>query len=377
MKNFDLLNWKIIFVMIVMFVIVAAFVIFIEAGEDTVPSSSALYAASTPEEKNGAENQPETVASPSLVNNLQTIRLLEETINRLETLQSISADIKLDLYLFGGNCKGKGKYEELTSRSRYNNSPQTPADGQKERSGYASQLTPLEWTRYRMHVKMLPDSSELELATDDNSMEIVCDIENIWTYTRIEGTRQLRNIRLDELANQLNRLSPQERKVLAQNGVERPCGANGLPGLGGISGMLKQIMVGYCFPAPPENTAFNGGKFAVWKIVGQMKPERLDDLKKFLVGNDPETRNVLLHSIPTHVEIYIGKQTPFPYRVRYICQVDPVKDVRSTLFSMDFNPVYENDTTLQPKNFIYRPSTLSESRGAVNYLKKLIPDIEL
>lgn len=140
--------------------------------------------------------------------------------------------------------------------------------------------------------------------------------------------------------------------------------------------MLKQIQVGYHFPFAPEDVAFNAGKFSVWKLVGEMKPDRLASLKSFLLDGGGE-RDSLLQSIPTHVEIYLGQQTPFPYRIRYLCQTGSSIDSRILLFSMDFNPVYENDTSLQPKNFIYQPSIPSEPHGTVKYLKKLIPAIEL
>ncbi|MDD3588452.1 MAG: hypothetical protein PHQ75_14825 [Thermoguttaceae bacterium] len=319
-------------------------------------------------------------------------QIIRGSIDHLESFRSISAEIQLQINLFGNTYKGTGKYEELISHplsrkqsSQSNLDFQNTEHGQGDRFG---SMSPLEWTQFRLHVKMLPtEGRRSQSGQQENTLEIVCDRHALWTYTLIEGNARLTQLNLEDLANTLNQLSDDKRKELFENGVESPCGTSGLPGLGGLAGLLKRLLVDYHFNSKPEEIRARNGSSAAWVVTGVLKSRKFTAYKDFFLGKPSNNRFELLESIPTHVVLYIGKQSPFPYSIRYYNSIEcgqndtrypSVKNNNPTpFFTVDYGPVLENPAFLQPKNFVYGPPALNFEKINDAWLKSMIPSIEL
>ena len=317
------------------------------------------------------ENGPQTVraeAAPSPSSHTGPVSepnaetLLRETIARLDSLSSLSAEMTLTFSLFDRRYEGTGKYEELA--------------GHTDPSRTGSTVSPIDRTQFRLHVKMAPQSAkQIEQGDGDNLLEIVCDRNSLWTYTSIGGNQRLTEINLDELSGLIAQLSESELRQLAERGATLPSGMDGFPGLGGMTGTLRALACCYDFDPVPEQRAFNSGSFPVLKITGTMKSALYEKRKKEILGDNPAFRLPLLDYLPTGVEIYIGRERPFPYRIEYFAQLDHAKDARKTIMTLDFNRVFENVTSVGPNSFVYAPKINSE-RVTKQYLEKLIPGLE-
>ncbi|MDO5555049.1 MAG: hypothetical protein Q4G68_14945 [Planctomycetia bacterium] len=306
------------------------------------------------------------------------LELIHSTIDRIEQLQSISTELEIDSYLFGETYKGVGKYEELLSRTEQRPSPSGQSNTAGARPARARRLSPLEWSRFRLHVKMLPIDAKVRQEHEEESvLEVVCDLKALWTYRKIEGSESLTQLHIEDLANCLSRLTEEEKASLADNAVERPCGMSGLPGLGGVSGLLRRFLVFYDFLTPPEDMALDNGRFPVWKISASLKKEHRQLMKNKLLADDPVARRTLLETVPTNLELFIGKERPFPYRIRYYSQWDEENLTPQPICSISFNPYYENVASINPQNFIYGPPPLNYDRINDRYLLELVPGIEL
>lgn len=286
--------------------------------------------------------------------------LLRSAVVRLESLSSLSAEMTISFSLFGERYDGEGKYEELAGRTG-------AARGERP---------PIDRTQFRLHVRMPPPSAKaIERGAVDNLLEVVCDRNSLWTYTSIGGEQRLTEINLDELDGLLAPLSESERRRLAEDGAPLPIGMDGFPGLGGIAGTLRALSVWYDFEPKTEKCFFNNGSFPVRKITGTMKSARREKMAERILGDRPDFRRPLLDYIPTGVEIYIGQERPFPYRIEYFARLDDAKDARRTVMTLDFNRVFENVTSVGPNSFVYAPK-INFERVTKRYLEKIAPDVD-
>lgn len=308
-----------------------------------------------------ADEETHLTAEQASSENLDSSRLLAATIHRVSRLTSISAEMNLTLYLFGETYSGTGQYEELMTPLRVR--------------GEEDVLS--ETSQFRLYVKMPPpDAAALAQGCKDNLLETVCDRNSLWTYTSIEGQQRLTEVNLNELAGFINQMTDADRQTLKTEGLALPCGMSGFPGLGGIAGMLSALVGWYDFAPEPETVYFNDGTFPAWKISGTMKPEKLELLKKNLLGSQPNENQPLLEHLPVHVEISIGKKKPFPYRIEYFFPMDSATALRQSVMTVHFTRVFEDVSSVVPGHFVYLPKINSE-RITKQYLSKLVPGIEL
>lgn len=299
-------------------------------------------------------------AAPSETAEPDAETLLRETVARLESLSSLSAEMTLSFSLFGEQYDGEGKYEELAGRT----------------GAVRGERSPIDRTQFRLHVRMAPPSARaIERGAEDNLLEVVCDRNSLWTYTSIGGEQRLTEINLEELAGLLAPLSETERRRLTEYGAPLPIGMDGFPGLGGIAGTLRALSLWYDFKPKTEKCFFNNGSFPVRKITGTMKSARREKMTKRILGDQPDFRQPLLDYLPTGIEIYIGQDRPFPYRIEYFARLDDAKDARRTVMTLDFNRVFENVTSVGPNSFVYAPK-INFERVTKRYLEKLAPEMD-
>ncbi len=284
-------------------------------------------------------------------------RLLREAIVRLEGLRSVSADLDFEARLFGERYFGRGRYEETSEAS----------------SGGESRRSALDSVRYRLRASVACGSAkEARGDGEENALEIVCDCDRqaLWTYSALEGAKTLTRIDVAELSNGLASLSAEE---LAAVGVEGPCATNGLPGLGGLAGTLRRLSAVYRFePRIERAPAFKGTE--VVKITGRAR-EPFWSTSKRRLGVD-KIEPYLHENLPGNVEIYLGVDWPFPYKIVYFSLAENEEKTRNDVFTVEYSSVVRNDATIRPENFNYNQPQITFERVTSKYVESLISEAE-
>ena len=282
-------------------------------------------------------------------------RLLREAIVRLEGLRSLSADLEFEARFFGERYFGRGRYEETSEAA----------------SGSAARRSALENVRFRARASIARGSAkEVRDDGEENVQEIVCDCDRqaLWRYSSLEGAKSLTRIDVAELSNGLASLSAEE---LAAVGVEGPCGMNGLPGLGGLAGTLRRLSAVYRFePRIERASAFKGTE--VVKITGRAR-EAFWKTSKQRLGVD-KLEPYLNENLPGNVEIYLGADWPFPYKIVYFSLAENEEKTRNDVFTVEYSSVVRNDATIRPEDFNYNQPQITFERVTSKYVESLISD---
>ncbi len=283
-------------------------------------------------------------------------RLLRESIARLEGLRSFSADLNFEARFFDELYFGRGRYEETS-----------------EATGGAARRSSLDRSRFRLRASVARGSAkEARVDGEENVYEVVCDCDRQahWAYSSIEGAKSLARVDLAELSNALASLGSDE---LAAAGVEGGCATNGLPGLGGLTGILRRLANVYRFeprvePAPP----FKGAE--VVKITGRARSRFWSESKRRL-GVD-EIPPFLAENLPGNVEIYFGADWPFPYKIVYFSLAENEERTRKDIFSVEYSSIVRNDAAIRPENFNYNQPQITFERVTSRYLDELTDEAE-
>jgi len=216
-------------------------------------------------------------------------RLLNAVLVNVQTLRNIEAGVRMDVYVMGKEYTVRGKYEE----QRLSNPP--PGDFQR--------------SMYRLDLNFVLDAP-MDPNTEPNRLTMIChplpDRESgrFWQYTSIEGEKTLKYISLAKLED-----------AVRQKGKQATIGSVGdVKNLGGLSGTLKQISQFYEFTESPKETVSDSR--SVWKVVGSLRPEYRESMIKSFGGLERKTSNYP-RQMPTDIEIDIGRDDAFPYRIEY------------------------------------------------------------
>ncbi len=291
---------------------------------------------------------------------------LASSIVYLEQLRSLSVNVSFEGSFFGEQYLGRGVYEESSS----------------DRSQSETTLRrPLESTRFLLRATCF--CSDVKDARDDrenaeNALEIVCDSDAFswWRYSSIEGEKSLEHIDVEELENTIGTLDSAEYATLASSGVERACGMNGMPGLGGLAGALKRLNVSYQFEPTPEKLELTPGVQAL-KISGTIKEEFWEGAKKRLNVDVFDARQ--LEYLPTNVEIYLSvDQQYFPLKIHYYSsyEINGRKE-RRDFFTVEYSEIIRNDDAIDNSKFKYVQPQINYERANDKYVEELIPGVRL
>ncbi|MDO5309822.1 MAG: hypothetical protein Q4G03_10100 [Planctomycetia bacterium] len=292
-------------------------------------------------------------------------RLLSAAILQLEQLDSLSASMTFSANFFGTNYRGEGKYRELSAR----------------RAASAASRKPLE-TNFSLRATAYPrldakntdqNATNQEQAQEScDALEIVCDCQRgaWWRYDSVLGEKNLKSINIEELANSLAQLDDQEADLcLRNNGIDRACGMNGLPGLGGLAGTLKRLSAYYQFD-PEVAAVISGGGVKSYKIVGKASAHYWNAIRKTLQTD--EFTDDVLENIPEYVEAYFGVDWPFPYKIVYYTIIEKDKKrIRHEIFSVQYSDVKLNDPNISLEEFEYIQPQLNFERVNNDYLEEL------
>ncbi|MDR0338318.1 MAG: hypothetical protein LBI18_14675 [Planctomycetaceae bacterium] len=245
-------------------------------------------------------------------------KYLQQSINRILTLKTIESDIRMDVRVDGVEYSARGRYEEQALPK--------PLAGEFLRSMYRLDIN------FLTNIPAVPGS-------EPNRMTVVCHLSEdreqnqIWQYISIEG----------EKAFNIIKISPVENAIRKSKREPRFSQISEVRNLGGLAGQLRQIDRFYEFttPAQPEMLE-EGGSFVVWKIAGVIRPSYFDSLMNQFGGLGKKKKYPL--DFPSDVEIWIGRQDGFPYKIRYLNRPSEKSVKRSLLLqSSYFNVILDGE----------------------------------
>jgi len=296
--------------------------------------------------------------------NSEADNALASSIVYLEQLRSLSANVSFEGNFFGEQYLGRGRYEESSS-DRF----------QSERSA----RRPLESTRFLLRATCL--CSDVKDARDgregsENALEIVCDSDAFswWRYSSIEGNKSLEHIDIEELENVIGALDSSESAALESSGVTRACGMNGMPGLGGLAGVLKRTSVSYQFDPTVEKVELESG-IEAFKISGTVKDNFWEGAKKRL-GVDVFD-SYQLEYLPTNIEIFLSREQFFPLKIHYYSSHETNgRKERRDFFTVEYSDVVRNDKTINDSKFRYIQPQINYERANDRYVEELLPGVQ-
>ncbi len=316
---------------------------------------------------NSAETSPESLAET------ESEKLIRSTAAGLRQFSPFSADLSIKIHLFDEDYTGTGHYEELILSPK----------NQSERDEF---FIP---SRFRLHIEMpLTGADALKQESRDNLLEIVCDENSLWTYTLIEDEQNLSQINLNEMGEYISQMTEKEKEELKNNGMLLPAAVGNFPAVGGLSGSLLSLLTWYQFEEKPEVVYFNRGKTPVWKLSGKMKPNKRSKTRQkaiFLNDDQHSEKEIeereqrygeILNAFPDAIEVYIGQNARFPFRIVYLTIPHPGKGDRAKpVMTVNITKVLVNQKSITTSNFIYAPRINSERRTK-SYLKSLAPSFK-
>lgn len=200
--------------------------------------------------------------------------LLDSAIAALDSQESLSAKLRLQVHLMGHHLFGPGAYL------------------QKGRGADRK-------IRFEMSVN---GSAGRRLLTQINNGH------ELWILEDLTGTQQLRYVDLDRLAEASD--DPEPTPNLSQlNAI----------GLGGLPGLMKNVQSSFRF-GPAVKIQWNG--MTVWAMRGVWRSEVLARLLSIPQSDVPADAEALLSKLPerapTEVGLLLDTQTLLPFRVEFL-----------------------------------------------------------
>lgn len=211
--------------------------------------------------------------------------LLESAVQRIRNLKSIKSNILMNVFMDDQEYIARGEYLEKMFTHK-------PGE--------------MALSKFRLELKF-PLSANSS-GNVSNHMIVVCkDNSRVWHYSSIENRKVQNWIDI--------------RRVLdAAKASKKPhqlSALGGMPGLGGLEGMLRSLERNYEFTEPPEEKALKGkDPLPVWMLRGKMCEESINALIRQREWHEDKNK-ALPELFPLYVEIYLGRDDYFPYRIHY------------------------------------------------------------
>ncbi|MGL6225768.1 MAG: hypothetical protein ACRC10_03970 [Thermoguttaceae bacterium] len=271
--------------------------------------------------------------------------LMQVVLQRLATLQTVDANMRLKVALFGNEYRGSGIYLEKRDQD-----DETSSNDQLLRRLFLLELK-------------FQSNSAAQPGNDSNTLKIVCDGVYVWKYSSTEG---LYRVEINQL---LEAIAQSDRKTEFEN----PGDMGKMPGLGGLEGTLRSMKGMYAFSrGTVESTQLGSQAFGVWKITAPMKEDILKRMMQSL-GVKEATPQTVQVQIPTAVALYVGKDDFFPYRIDYFQGPYDEIDWNRPYIQQELFNVALNSGGISNSRFQYTSgeSIILEEKGTEKYIQKL------
>lgn len=265
--------------------------------------------------------------------------LLEQAIRAVESHASISARIRQTVDLFGQQLVGTGTYLE-------------------QRTGGV--------LRFRLETKV-----------QHGDQLLLCDGEYLWKLQRLHDQATLVRIDIARVLQTLEETGQTERlvKIGAWSGV------------GGLGKLLRGLYSNFEFqtvePGQLAGMVIENGRTAnqlnVWKLSGQWNRQRLAAMlpqqSQQILAGQPVDLSRLAEPLPHCVEVHLGRDDLFPYRIDYFRNrvadrkgqggVSKHPIVTVEFIGVNWNPI---DRT----SFVYNPGNLDMKDQTKEFLENLL-----
>jgi len=252
----------------------------------------------------------------------ETDSLYREMLSSVEGANSISAEVRQQIRLFGQEYTTSGTYNELKS----------------------TELRGKGAVRFRLEVQVQPPADTREVIRK-NSLTIVCDNAYNYIYRNfsVEGENRLEKIEIKRLVEAIEK----------QGRNDIPTEVGSIFGLGGLAGMLREMRNRYDFNTKPEMTQIQekNSTMAVWRIRGRIKPKIVTSLTTDMMGK----KQLIPKHTPTTIDIYIGQDDRFPYRFEYFWTGDGTEPIGEPFAYLLFHNLILHDRNISETIFDYRP----------------------
>ncbi len=293
---------------------VAAFVA-VDTVQAQTPASSQQPAAEAPAESTPAAPLGEEQASQIVRSSLET----------LETLRSVSAQMRFSGRVLGFEVRGKGVFAQA----------------------------PIDDYRYRFELQMrIVDPIQREVEDQTSILLHVCDGKYLWMHQQLPDQDQPSVTKVEVAAAYFGLAS--RRRADGFGMFPRT------PALGGLARTLRELDAAFRFVEVRETQL---GKLDVWAVQGQWDTKHLAKISPGMrIASLPK-------QLPTYVVLYIGRDDSFPYRFDYY-RHDGAGAAKEPMMSLEMFHVQLNGP-LDAKQFTYQPGDLPVQDGTVALQLKL------
>jgi len=302
------------------------------AAENTSPAAAENTSPAAAEGPSpaAASNAPSYLPATAYADgnaDVQPQNILQSAIRTLERRPTLKAEIRHRVHLFDQNLYGLGSYLE----QRY----------------LGKQFSRMELV--------------IQLTGQTSSLKQVCDGRFLWTYRKLGDEPKLTRVDVDRVAEHL-----------AKAGATAGVGQSMLPGLGGLSQVLRGLNRSFDFTTA-ESGQLGREKRPVWRLVGRWRSQRLIEMlpdgEKAVRNGRPDLSKLPEH-VPDRVVLMLGQADEFPYHIEYR-RKGPEHD--RALVTMEFSHVESPDLSEAEHEhaFTYNPGDLEYSDRTQSLLDSL------
>jgi hypothetical protein len=244
----------------------------------------------------------------------QAVDLVRRSIDQLALYETLSAKIRFHSNLIGHSLGGTGQYLQ---------------------SGHAP-------IRLRMELKM-------SVGDDVCTLQQVCDGNALWIRRTLPGSVRLGQVDVARVI-----AARQARLTAAPPGPGAPTKELAI---GGLPMLIDGVRRTFDLQTVQSATV---GKVSAYKISGMLNAPMLAQLlpeqKPPAVLGQPPNLKTLPVQAPTHVELYIGVDDLFPYKLDFKRIVDGKTSLEDAdlMYSVEFYDVQRN-IALDPVQFVFQP----------------------
>ncbi len=249
---------------------------------------------------------------------------------KLQRLKTIEANIRMAIFVDGVEFAAHGKYEEQAVRR--------------------PELSDFYRCLFRLELHFLMDAG-LKAGSTPNQMTVVCHIseggnradDEVWRYVSVEGAKEISFVKLAVLDQAIQKAKAAPKKV--------PClTTNEVWNLGGLLATLRQLDRFYAWNSMAEEVVLpNTHSAQLWKLTGTLRPERLEALVKSHGGLGKNGE--FPQDLPTDVELYLGKENGFPYKIAYFNRAEEKSGKRNLLSQISYFDVRLDEAAISMSRF--------------------------
>ena len=256
--------------------------------------------------------------------NIPGQQTLLSAARKLESYQTIEAKIRVRTDLLGQPLVGTGVYAQLESTSG----------------------------------RLLRMELAIQAGQQTTSVKQISDGRNLWEHWQIGNSERVNHIDLGRV-NRLLRKHPHAVSMSSSSLAS-----------GGLPKLLAQLATNFDFSEAPVRPGSLGG-IEVLVITGKWRPEKLAAAAPNAVKEGSIDYSRLPIHVPHQVELVVGKDELFPYRVTYQKRDDAEPDKLLPVVTTEFYEV-SIDRQLDPAQFHYEePTHLTVAEQTELYLQSM------